>query len=163
MACEKNFFFAKSCRGHCYDHFKPSVKSLGLMVRFAGKNVGNLLKTDFCPPARMPLRNQRFLRFTRYRSSCGALVRPSGKTEESLIPNNYSALLRWNYDFETILKRFPVVENPYVHVFRRFGDVLWGVLAIFTISTTKTEPNLTYIKLMLSQLVWPRELKHGLK
>ena len=131
MACEKKFFFAKSCRGHCYDHFKPSVKSLGLMVRFARKNVRNRSKTDFPPPARMPLRNQRFLRFTRYRSSCGALVRPSGKTEESLIPNNQSTLLRWNYDFETILKRFPVVENPYVHVFRRFGDVLWGVLAIF--------------------------------
>ena len=31
--------------------------------------------------------------YTRYRSSCGALVRPSGKTEESLIPNNHSTLL----------------------------------------------------------------------
>ena len=69
--------------------------------------------------------------YTRYRSSCGALVRPSGKTEESLIPNNHPTLLRWNYDFETILKRFPVVENPYVHVFRLFGDVLWGDLSIF--------------------------------
>ena len=61
---KKKFFFAKSCRGHCYDHFKPSVKSLGLMVRFAVKNAQNLLKTDFCTPGRMPLRNQRFLRFT---------------------------------------------------------------------------------------------------
>ena len=59
----KKFFFAKSCRGHCYAHFKPSFKSLGLMVRFAPKNVGNPPKTDFCPPARMPLRNQIFLRF----------------------------------------------------------------------------------------------------
>ena len=25
------------------------------------------------------------------------------------------------------------------------------------------KPNLTYIKLMLSELVWPRELKDGLK
>ena len=31
--------------------------------------------------------------YTRYRSFCGALVRPSGKTEESLIPNNHSTLL----------------------------------------------------------------------
>ena len=46
---KKNFFFAKSCRGHCYDHFKPSVKSLGLMVRFAGKSAANPLKTDCCP------------------------------------------------------------------------------------------------------------------
>ena len=35
---KKNFFFAKPCKGHCYDHFKPSAKSLGLMVRFALKN-----------------------------------------------------------------------------------------------------------------------------
>ena len=59
----RKFFFAKSCRGHCYDHFKPSVKSLGLMVRFLPKSALISRKTDFCPPARMPLRNQRFLRF----------------------------------------------------------------------------------------------------
>ena len=96
--------------------------------------------------------------YTRYSSSCGALVRPSGKTEESLIPNNHSTLLvlkkekkgkkrgrsplRWKfftfartYDEITISrlfeKRFPVVETPYKLVFRRFGGVSRGVLAIF--------------------------------
>ena len=60
-----NFFFAKSCSGNSNGHFEPSVKSLGVMVRFAGKNAQNPPKTDFCPPGRMPLWNQRFLRFTK--------------------------------------------------------------------------------------------------
>ena len=153
MACEKKFFFAKSCRGHCYGHFKPSVKSLGLMVRFGIKNVWNPVKIDFCPPARMPLRNQRFLRFTRYRSSCGALVRPSGKTEESLIPNNYSTLLRWNYDFETILKRFPVVENPYIHVLGHLEKFLRGFGAFLQSIVRTMVIHRTYEQLKISRLL----------
>ena len=30
--------------------------------------------------------------------------------------------VRWNYDFETTLKQFPVVETPYVHVFGLFDN-----------------------------------------
>ena len=73
--------------------------------------------------------------YTRYHSSCGALVRPSGKTEESLIPNNHSTLL--------VLKKRKKEKN--------------------TPKIGSKNPNLTYIKLMLSELVRPRELKDSLK
>ena len=62
------------------------------------------------------------------------MVRPSGKTEESLIPNNHSTLL--------VLKKEKKEKKS---------------------QNRLKNPNLTYIKLMLSELVWPRELKDGLK
>ena len=37
--------------------------TLASLVRFARKNAQNPLQTDSRPPGRMPLRNQRFLRF----------------------------------------------------------------------------------------------------
>ena len=51
------------------------------------------------------------------------------KTEKSKI--HFCSYLRAKYDFETTLKRFPVVENPNIHVLRPFGGVLRDVLAIF--------------------------------
>ena len=65
MAYEKIFFSGGSCRGHCYRHFKPSFKSLGLMVWFPLKKVLRFAIGPYGPPiADNLLRNLKIPPFT---------------------------------------------------------------------------------------------------
>ena len=109
------------------------------------------------------------------RSFCGALVRAGGKAEESLISNNHSTLLVLNkekkaknvvartYDGNFSLSIVPTMELQFqnnsktisrgrkspIYLFLGSLEAFYGVFwPFFTISTSITEPNLTYIKLM---------------